>query len=694
MAIILHLSDLHLGDDPAMGDAKNPVLDSRHLDSRFDLLSASLRALAEELNRTDRVIDCLVISGDVTDRGKAAGIKRLPKLLESLGAKRPDPSRVVVVPGNHDVAKGSDASSAKRYENFLELRTYGYVTPFLEGVDDLAVTAPRAVVASDNSFVIVGLNSADHSMVSTPPEASVEGHLTALELAAKDSPSVAALLEAWKERGEHDIARLSREQRIWGERSLTMPGIPSRALKIVVFHHQLFPVTKTEEGKSFETMTNAGAVHSFLVANEVRLVLHGHKHAKQARATSINRLDTNDEHRLVLLSAPAVEAGTNRPQAIGNLIEVQAEAHPEDWPIRITELPATSPGEPYPHGLLDAAIEVVVDSPHRDGVVVGSTVTRVHDRLLALSATDFLDVPLPLICRVSEGSTCLSLPEHFDSAPVEASSNDWLGNIVDWWQQESPQGAAAFNHGERIRHFNGHFDQLASVVRTIDGSPSSTRAVMSLHYPDRDVDGAPFPSFLLAHFFVRGDRLEVTGYFRKQEIPHWWPVNVAELAFLQQKVISRVSSMTLTAGAITTITAEPRGGRGLPNVAVPMIDREVRTELIERLVFSVISAPKDPAQERAVWKKAFSDWRPSLNNQPEGDDPRPTVGVDRLIQLLKTARNTIQAPDSRLEALLGSLNNVAAANALYKRQNRTEWVGAAVTALDQVDQAVDAILGD
>lgn len=676
-----------------MGDAKNPALHPRYLDTRFDLLSASLRALAEELQRTDRKIDCVVISGDVTDRGRAAGIKRLPELLESLGAKCPDPSRIVVVPGNHDVAKGSDASSAERYENFLELRTYGYVTPFLEGVDDLAVTAPSAVSALDGSFVIVGLNSADHSMVSTPPEPSVARHLAELELVAKGSPSVAALLEAWKKRGEHDIARLSREQRIWGERALTLPETPSGALKIVVFHHQLFPVTKTEEGKSFETMTNAGAVHSFLVANEVRLVLHGHKHAKQARATSINRLDTNDEHRLVLLSAPAVEAGTNRPQAIGNLIEVQAEPHPEDWPVRITELPATSPGEPYPHGLLDTATEIVIDSPHRDGVVVGPDVTRVHDRLLALSATSFREVPLPLVCRVSNGASCLSLPDHFDSAPVDASSNDWLGDIVSWWQQESPQGAAAFNHGERIQHFNGHFDQLASVVRTIDGSPSSTRAVITLHYPDRDVDGAPFPSFLLAHFFVRDDRLEVTGYFRKQEIPHWWPVNVAELAFLQQQVISQVSSMKLMAGAITTITAEPRGGRGLPDVAVPMIDREVRTGLIERLVFSVLSAPEDPAQERGLWLKAFSDWRPSLENQPEGDDPRPTVGVDRLIQLLKTAKSTVQAPDTRLDDLIGSLNNVAAANALYKRQNRTAWVSEAVIALDQVEQAVDAILG-
>jgi 3',5'-cyclic AMP phosphodiesterase CpdA len=106
MSLLLHLSDLHLGNAPGenvVGDYKIEAVMEADRVTRARLLRNTLKALAEHLAETGETLDGIIITGDVTTQGRRDGFKELPGLLAALGTALPDPGRIVVVPGNHDV---------------------------------------------------------------------------------------------------------------------------------------------------------------------------------------------------------------------------------------------------------------------------------------------------------------------------------------------------------------------------------------------------------------------------------------------------------------------------------------------------------------------------------------------------------------------------------------------------------------
>ena len=72
-----------------------------------------------------------------------------------------------------------------------------------------------------------------------------------------------------------------------------------------------------------------------------------------------------------------------------------------------------------------------------------------------------------------------------------------------------------------------------------------------------------------------GGVLDCVAYFRRQELRHWWPVNVAELHDLQRVICEQISTSDrrVSAGTVTTYAAVAVVGSGLPRVFVPLIDR-------------------------------------------------------------------------------------------------------------------------
>ena len=291
MALILHLFDLHLSNDSeVIGDPKVKVVDKEALTRRINLIRSTLTELGESLRNSDQVLDAIVISGDVTDRGNSSGFDLLEGVLEELGGSLPPKDRIMIVPGNHDVVWYTKSSSQARYVNFIKgVRDKGYVTPLLEGIDidpgGRLMTGAKdpTIVAGDGSFIIVGLNSSNHCGIELDPEPEVAEFLQELDSRSIADAPLAALLAAWRSRGRFDVARLDPSQRSHASRALrsartSISELDVSPALIAVMHHQLVPVSNDEEIKPFDALTNLGEVREWLAGNDVDVVLHGHKH--------------------------------------------------------------------------------------------------------------------------------------------------------------------------------------------------------------------------------------------------------------------------------------------------------------------------------------------------------------------------------------------------------------------------------
>lgn len=217
MGLLLHLSDLHLVPPTACdvtGNYKLPLVSVEQRQRRTSTIRNSLTALGRALDAEGRRLDVVVVTGDVSCRGDPGGFALLPDLLECLGGALPEPSQVLVCPGNHDVVRGTAPGSRDRYDGFLSLRAHGFTTALLEGINlehgtgkPLGSPPDPVVVAADGSFEVVALNSADMCNVRQDDEEALAPHLAALN--AWTDPAVRALLDAWDERGYYDVARFS-----------------------------------------------------------------------------------------------------------------------------------------------------------------------------------------------------------------------------------------------------------------------------------------------------------------------------------------------------------------------------------------------------------------------------------------------------------------------------------------------------
>ena len=117
MSLLLHLSDLHLGNAPGedvVGDYKVEAVLGTDRVTRARLLRSTLKALADHLAETGETLDGIIITGDITTQGRLDGFAELTGLLTALGTALPDPGHIVVVPGNHDVTWGSGPGTRER----------------------------------------------------------------------------------------------------------------------------------------------------------------------------------------------------------------------------------------------------------------------------------------------------------------------------------------------------------------------------------------------------------------------------------------------------------------------------------------------------------------------------------------------------------------------------------------------------
>lgn len=198
--------------------------------------ASTVRAIAREIARLP--IDHVVVTGDLTNLALESEYELALELLDrDLGI---DPTRVSLVPGNHDLYTGG-ALSSRRFER--------YFARYLQGdLPDLAVDAGGA------RFPVVKL-SGDVAFV-------------ALSSAVPRAPLVAA--------GELGLAQIDALRRV-----LAHPEVARRTVVLALHHPAVHSWTRLKA--YVEGLRDASGLLAELQKQRHGLVLHGHLHRRIQR---------------------------------------------------------------------------------------------------------------------------------------------------------------------------------------------------------------------------------------------------------------------------------------------------------------------------------------------------------------------------------------------------------------------------
>ena len=648
MATLLHISDLHLGTgdaDEEFGDHKVEVVRPTDRQTRLSTLKVTLRALAAGLRATGEDLDAVVVSGDVTYQGGPAGFGMLEGLLAELGDKLPPPSRIVVVPGNHDVGWYTEPGSAERYEAFLrEVRGRGYVTPNLEGVDlepgsSAAGSNSPVLVAADETYAIVALNSSNNCGV-VVPLGDLADDANDIERRKKDGPAK-RILDAYRRASRFDVARIGDAQREAASSALAeaVATLGRATVRVAVMHHQLLPISLDEEVKPFESLVNLAQVRDWLAINQVGLVLHGHKHVAHAYEDWYLPLGTGSgasgPRRIVVSAVGTVGLGQAPTNCLARLVRFDPD-RAETGRIAVVDVPGVQPGIPLDIESLPRKSFSTLATSGDSMVIRGLTPQQVHEQLLDL-VENRDDLVGPIVCQVASPDGAEQMPDSYKRLPDVPADPHWFGELVALWQRSPRLSTMNFNHGERIFAMHG-INQLDAAIQALGAKDTSSRAIITLfdHSTDRPNGSAEFPAFCVVQFVLVTNELRVVAYFRKQEMRYWWPINLAELAQLQQTAVTQLNrtrgNSPVAPGSITTVTAMPTAGSTVPRVAIPKVDRWVddAPERLLRMAVVVLNPNIASAADALKdWETLTDECKPKAGRAADGD-PLPVAGLGRL----------------------------------------------------------------
>ncbi|MFN8050499.1 MAG: metallophosphoesterase [Acidimicrobiales bacterium] len=273
---VLHISDLHFGEDFGFSGSESP-----YGQSTLDQIIA--RYLRDA--RTD--IGVVVVSGDLITRGMERHYRDvtafLDLLLSQLGLSR---NHVVVVPGNHDLwlDDASNFTYSHDYKHELGYRTW-YGQFFNESDANLKLERVKLYDCADGmSLGFLQVNSARLRERET------------MEFGFVGSHRYIELLKV--------LSEIERD----------------RICRMFVLHHHLIPVPGTEgfgSGRPISVTVDSGRIIEDLQRYGIDLVLHGHQHLPflgSVSRRSLNEYGLADGHlyHLYVLGAGSAGAKADR----------------------------------------------------------------------------------------------------------------------------------------------------------------------------------------------------------------------------------------------------------------------------------------------------------------------------------------------------------------------------------------------
>lgn len=736
MSLLLHISDLHLGKkDPAFDDSKTEVIPINERETRQKSMRRTLRKIAQHLDETGDKLEAVLVTGDITYAGDEQGFRDFENVLSELGEQCPPKRRIAVIPGNHDVIRGTPPSTVERYKFFKKyVRAAGFVTPLLDGIDigpdvkPLSNLERHCIIDAKNKWFVLPVNSANYSQMVEPTASISEAAWTKFQeqFPDRERKAVRKTLENLR---LADAARISVGQfdaleDVLSEitKKLTARGEdPDCYLRVAILHHHLLPVSTIEEIKKFESFTNLGLLRHFLAKHEFDLVLHGHKHIGKLYWDHIP-FSPNDpllQRKVHVISGGTLGEAYHAEDEVCRLIRFKGSEKARR--LLVASVPGLPPGDHFKkvtYSVVNCweakADQEVGGAPLKR--IIGQHVDSAYDRLLAFFEDSGVESHHNVVCQIQDGTSGGKIPysyPHVDA--VEASMRqDWFDRLVDWWQLREPTLSKTlhFTHGDRIYR---NVDQIKNVIMLLTQRPLSSRAVVALCRPQNDFvheHKTKFPSFCLAQFIVRersgkSPVLDCFGYFRKQEMKYWWPVNVAELARLQRTVCEEIpksgSCENLGIGTITTYASIARIGKRPPQVSVPIVDRNLDQDpqLLWTMSYALFWPNKSERQRyRKEWEKVLRELVPQGGFDPDGI-PIPLAGLKFLVETIE--RFTLHHSSAPCRKLIKAMKELQERNenfvdTLYKDESEArsmyqQWQNRAAASVEEMKDAIGKLLG-
>ncbi|MGJ3700821.1 metallophosphoesterase [Variovorax sp. AFSI2.2] len=654
-ARFLHITDTHLkpgGSAFEIDDRKRDI--QLEPQTREGSLEGGLERLAERLTQDNQRLDGVIFSGDALSGGKAGGDKLLLDLiLRHLGPHGITAQCIVAVPGNHDVPQGAEPGSDARYKEFLEAwRAAGCITPWLDGIDlPKPDFANHILLGPDNAWAIIAVNSSNWSHVNAiPPKLASMWDRIPATLAPGDSDLEAALRKELNMLARYDVARVSPNQLDalrWMLKSLPRAD-HGKQLRMMVLHHHLRAPSVAEEVKPFADISNLEQIRTFIAEQNIRVVLHGHKHVGRVHSDVVEPGLGRPPHK-VLMVAGASFSASDHADAM-RILDLTGLP----WVPSLGVEPLAIPRgglDPAPAPASSSRLWAATDSAAEAPVVIqGSNFDEVYARVILAAREEAKDKTLIVQLDLSDFTAVKRLPDDYPSnITAGAERAAWLKDLVDWWQlpQSQLQERVPYIHGTRLRNYGSNLDQIDR-VRTLLKDRQTTRAIALLVDPSvdfKEASGAKndFASFCLVQFTRRDEPgavfIDCVGYYRAQEMVKWWPINVAELLDLQTQVGKPFNGRP---GRITTITACARSlARSPTHVAMPVIDRWLDQTPEKYFVLASILLSDAPMPANA--RKVLREWVAALDELNEAatiptPDGGPVVAIEGPIRLAKYLR--------------------------------------------------------
>jgi 3',5'-cyclic AMP phosphodiesterase CpdA len=695
-ALFLHLTDPHVSAAgvPFAQDDQKALIPGITAPTREPALKLMLRRLGERLVEEERKLDGVLFAGDAQNQGKPGGHELVLKaLLDHLGPVGVTAAQIVAVPGNHDVRRDSSPGGRDRYKNFTDVwNTAGCVVPWLDGVDTGRHMPDRhSLVATDKTWAVFAVNTSNwsHIVAELPeplkrlwsgiPDAIAGGDAG---LADKVSAQLQDLVR-------FDMARVSPEQLEVLREVVKATPRPDhgRQLRIAVMHHHLRSPSLREEVKAFADISNVEQLRAFLRDSALDVLVHGHKHEHAAYFDHIYSADGEDVHRTLVISGATYDTGREGDAA--RLIAIDGLPHTPGVTIEPLPLPRSGSEPPRPQSIRrrlwatrEQMREQIVVSPNAPIVIHGSDLDEVYARVLAIAEAEAKRSTLIVSLDLPDDGGYLPLPSQYEvpDGLTGAECALWLHELVGWWQLERSrlEHRIPYLHGATLRRYGGTVDQIAR-IRCLLETKASTRAVAILIDPLRDFKadgrGEEFASFCLAEFRRRDAAagrivIDAIAFYRAQEMKRWWPINVAELRYLQREICA---GLNFHPGRITTVAADARTiSRSPTQVSMPIIDRWL--DQAPQRLHLLAEAFVHESGANALHAAVIADWRRSLSELRNAAEHYNGDGIPVAIEGLSMLAAYIQASASpenqRLRFLADDLANLSLLNEGYEASAR------------------------
>jgi 3',5'-cyclic AMP phosphodiesterase CpdA/thymidylate synthase len=729
----LHITDLHfseLGTELNDRDFKNS-LEKTPTRLKEDNFKRTLVGLLKDSG--DKKISAILLTGDYDSRGPSGGMEQLRNILRDVFEKEVPP--IVVVPGNHDVLRGTKPSSEERYKTFTECWRIDdkFITPFLDGVDDYDDVDSNwekyclVNEEKNNQFIIIPINSCNWSQSKFERQDKHNDFCNVLIKAINSSDPTAikdfekTLNQEMEKLLAVDAALISDEQFNALQKVIEKAEHKAGegAIKIALIHHHLLPVNSREEHKIYSDIINLGKLRFFLRDHGFNILLHGHKHSNAVYVDHVYHEDSEclDAHEVLVVSGGTINSDG---KDIFRIIEL--ESLPNAPLCKINNVSMVKSGQKFTKEHIKEVICKPLWRSKISGeptIISGKNINEVYERacqLFGKHKTMALDRTVICYIEFDELESQVSPPDRYpyyqekdntDKNDIKRNEEltEWFNETVKWWQLpiSKIEARIPYIHGTRLYRFGGVKDQIDRIVKLLQKSNSTSKAIAVLLDPIRDFNNEPvknperFASFCFVQFKVYNKRLECIAYYRAQEFCKWWPVNVAELRKLQLEIGGKLKSFGIKTGGITTITGDARIEENVSptQVAVPLIDQWLDSypEKIAAMAHAVMYPNPDKSSYLSQWNRCFADILAATKDYTVEGIPIAVEGLTHLSLLLKEFSN--KSNDHK--ELIKEVNSLLKANKQFCKNKDedsfTTWSDQVNTHVNNISELTKKLTG-